>query len=125
VLEALEGQLAERRFQRAGQEPGQLDDRHAEVLPRAARQAAAVARCQLGKGLGDVGQHDAAPAGQRQRGEVAEPAADGEGQRRRQPRGGGGQPAREGYAERRRSRTSSTTIGISESTITIRTTMWM
>src|SRR5204862_600528 len=81
---------------------------------------------ELGEGQGHVGQSDAAAARQGQRRQITEAAAEAERERRRQPRERRRQAARERYAERRRrSRTSSTAIGISESRITMPTTMWM
>ena len=63
---------------------------------------------------------------QHQLGEVSEPAAGLERQRRREPLDGCAEAANEGYAERRRrSRTTSITIGMNESRITITTTLWM
>ena len=125
VVEAVDRELAEGRVDRPIQEPGQLDDRHAEVLPGAPGQPAVGRRWKVGKGQRQVREGGAATPDQRQVGHVPEAAPRREGHRRRQSGDGGGESANEGYAERRRrSRTSSTTIGISDSTITITTTTW-
>jgi len=125
VREPVEGELVKRCLDRAAQQTTELDDIHAQVLPGAARETALLGIWEVQKGQRDIGQRHTAAARQCKRREIAEPTADAEGQRRRQPRQGRRHAADERYAERRRSRTSSTTIGISESRITITTRMWM
>jgi hypothetical protein len=89
MREAVERHLAERRVQRAGQQPGKLDHGHAEVLPAAADHAPALGHGEVREGLGDIGQRDPAAARQCQCGEIAEPPAYGERDGRGQSRRGG------------------------------------
>jgi hypothetical protein len=81
---------------------------------------------QIGKRQLEIGEGDPSMTRRQEAGQIARAPPDPEGQRRRQPGEPGRQAADERYAERRRrSRTSSTAIGMSESRMTIPTTMWM
>lgn len=84
VLAALERDLLQRRLQRSMQEPGKLDDGHAEVLPSLAGQPSTGALWQIGKGERQIGQSDPATPWQGQPGEIPETPADPERERRRE-----------------------------------------
>ena len=96
------------------------------MLPGVASQPVSSGGRHIRERDGKVGEGDSPSPWQRQPRQVAEPPAGAEGQWRRQPGQARRQTANEPYAERRRrSRTSSTTIGMSESAMTTTTTMWM
>jgi hypothetical protein len=82
-MEAVESQLLDGRLERAAEEPGELDDSHAEVLPGRAGQAPAGRDRQVWKRDGKIGESDASASGQRQPRQGAEASPDGQGERRR------------------------------------------
>lgn len=95
------------------------------MLAGATAESPVLARGQLREGVAEVGQGHPAPGGEGQVGEVTQAAADPGGQGTGQVAQAPGQDAQEAADCFLRSRTISTTIGITESTTTTTTMRWM
>src|SRR5262249_39256195 len=128
MLDAVDPHSGQDVGQRTRQQRDQLDDHRPEVLIGRATDPAPLLCGRSGKGLREVRQGDAATAGRQRVPEIAEPPADVRGGARRQPVNYRAQRSKryiDGVDGLRRSRRISMPMGMTDSTITISTTMWM
>jgi hypothetical protein len=124
VLDTLEPDPAEPGRERLAQDPGQLDGDQAQVLERTPAETAPLPGVEVGEGAGEVGERQTAPAPEGQVRGIAQPPAQPGRVRRRQAADGRDQAAQDAADGLLRSRTSSSTIGTTESAMTIATRTW-
>jgi hypothetical protein len=125
MLAAVHGDAGQEMIEGPAQHGAQLHDDEADMLAGAAAEPASLARGQLRERVLEIGQRHAATAGEGQIQEIAQTAAHPGGQRTGQVAQDPGHEAQEEADCFLRSRMISTTMGITDSTITITTMMWM
>ena len=123
VLEALEVERRQRALERARQGRRELDEQHAEMLEGAPADPAPLGRAQGGERQGEVGERHAPSRRQRHEREAAETLPEPDPRSGRQPPDEAGDRRQDQAVRRRRSLRISTTIGITETTMTTMTTM--